>query len=136
MDYSTYDTYTTTTDAPGGFLAGMAAGLMLVYLALIVLMLVAGWKVFTKAKRPGWAILVPIYNSLTVLWIVGRPWWWLLLMCIPFVNIVFGIIVTNDLSKSFGKSAWWTVGLIFLPIVFYPMLAFGSAEYHGPAAAK
>jgi hypothetical protein len=98
-------------------------------------MLVAGWKVFTKAKRPGWAILVPIYNSLNVLWMVGRPWWWLLLMCIPIVNVIFGIIVTNDLSKSFGKSAWWTVGLIFLPIVSYPMLAFGSATYQGPAAA-
>jgi hypothetical protein len=130
-DYSTETL--TTSDASGGFLAGIGIGLLLVYLAVILLMLVSMWKVFTKAGKPGWAALIPIYNMIVWLEIVGRPMWWIALMLIPFVNIVVAIIVTNDLAKSFGKEVGWTVGLILLPIIFYPMLAFGNAKYNGPS---
>ncbi len=132
-----YDyTYSTpTTDATSGAAAGIGMGLVLFYLALVVFFLVTMWKVFTKAGKPGWAAIVPIYNSIVLLEIVGRPIWWIVLMLIPFVNIVVAIIVTNDLAKSFGKTVGWTVGLILLPIIFYPMLAFGNAKYGGPAAA-
>ena len=54
-------------------------------------------------------------------------------MLIPFVNIIFAIWMTNLLSKSFGQNEGFTVGLILLPIIFYPILAFGSAKYGGPA---
>jgi len=66
--------------------------------------------------------------------IIGKPWWWILLMCIPFVNIVFIIMAVNMLSKSFGKDEGYTVGLLLLGIVFYPLLAFGDARYIGPMA--
>ncbi|WOC39425.1 DUF5684 domain-containing protein [Polaribacter sp. HL-MS24] len=62
-----------------------------------------------------------------------ETWWWLLLLCIPGVNFVFLIWMTNLLSKSFGKEEGFTIGLIVLPIIFYPILGFGSAEYKGPA---
>lgn len=138
MDYDySYQTFTTSDTAGGeGFLAGLGLGLILLYLAVLVLMVVAMWKIYTKAGRPGWASLVPIYSTLVNIWIVGRPWWWILILCIPFVNIVVAIMLVNDLSKSFGKDVAWTLGLIFLPIIFYPILAFGSAKYVGPAAAK
>jgi len=57
----------------------------------------------------------------------------LFLYIISIITIlVFSIIVTNGLSKSFGKDAGFTVGLIFLPMIFYPILAFGKAQYIGP----
>lgn len=87
------------------------------------------WKVFEKAGKPGWAAIIPIYNILIILEIVGKPWWWLLLMCIPIVNFVFTIWAYNLLSLSFGKTTGFTVGMIFLPFIFIPILGFGDAQY-------
>ena len=95
---------------------------------------VSMWKIFVKAGQPGWAAIIPIYNAYILTKIVGRPWWWLLLMLIPFVNIVIAIILAIDLAKSFGKGGGFAVGLILLGFVFYPILAFGDARYQGPAA--
>ena len=102
-----------------------------IYLAFIVLMIASMWTIFSKAGKPGWAALVPIYNLIVLLDIVGKPWWWLLLMFIPIVNFVVIIMIYHNLSLSFGKGAGFTVGLILLGIVFLPLLAFGDAEYVG-----
>lgn len=96
-------------------------------------MIAAQWKIYTKAGKPGWACIIPIYNILVLLEIVGKPWWWLLLMLIPLVNFVFFIWMYNLLSKSFGKSEGFTVGMILLPFIFFPILGFGDAVYQGPA---
>jgi hypothetical protein len=106
----------------------------LIYLAVIVFLIAAQWKVYAKAGQPGWAAIVPIYNIWVMLKIVGREGWWLLLLLIPCVNIVVICIVYLDLAKSFGKSAGYGWGLILLPFVFMPMLGFGDARYVGPAA--
>ncbi|MBX3378739.1 MAG: hypothetical protein KF805_01480 [Phycisphaeraceae bacterium] len=108
---------------------------LLIYLAILIVIIAGGWKVFAKAGQPGWACLIPIFNMYILLKVVGRPWWWLILMIIPFVNFIVSIIVSNDLSKSFGRGLGTTLGLIFLPFIFVPILGFGSAEYQGPAAA-
>lgn len=119
----------------------MLAGLLiflLVYLAIIVFAIVCQWKIFVKAGKPGWACIVPIYNMIILLEIVNKPWWWLLLMLIPIVNIVMIIIVLNRLSKSFGKSEGFTVGLVLLGLIFFAILAFDKSEYkklEAPAAA-
>ena len=110
--------------------AGIVGGIAgLIYLALIILMIVSLWKIFAKAGKPGWACLVPIYNIIVLLEIVGRPLWWIILFIIPFANIVVAILIAVDLAKAFGKGAGTTIGLILLPIVFYPVLGFGSATY-------
>jgi hypothetical protein len=101
-------------------------------LAFAVFLIAAQWRIFKKADQPGWASIIPIYNTLVQLRIIGKPWWWLLLMLIPFVNIVFAIWMINLLSKSFGKDVGFTLGLIFLSFIFYPVLGFGGARYLGP----
>lgn len=108
----------------------------LISLAVAIFMIAALWKVFTKAGRPGWAAIIPIYNLYVELKIVGRPGWWLILFIIPFVNIIVSLIVAVDLAKSFGKGAGFgVVGLWLFGIIGYPVLGFGSATYRGPAAA-
>ena len=102
---------------------------MIVYLALVVFLLAAMWRVFTKAGQPGWAVLIPFYNIYVMLQIAGKPGWWLLLFFIPIVNLVIAIITVAALAARFGKGAGFVVGLILLPIVFYPILGFGSAQY-------
>ena len=98
-------------------------------LIVIALCIISLWIIFQKANKPGWAAIIPIYNFIVYLEVVKKPWWWLFLMLIPIVNVVILIIVTHRLSLSFGKGAGFTVGLIFLPFIFYPILAFGNAKY-------
>ena len=116
----------------GGALIGCF--LVLVYLAVIAVVIIGMWKVFVKAGKPGWAAIVPIYNIIVLLEIVGKPLWWILLMFIPFVNIVIAIIVLLELAKAFGKGVGFAVGLLLLPVVFYPILGFGDAKYLGRPA--
>jgi len=123
--------------AASGILAMFGIGFFIFIFAISAFLIVCQWKIFTKAGQPGWASIVPIYGFLVYLKIIGKPWWWLLLLIIPFVNFVGIFIVliggTHALSKSFGKDVGFTVGLIFLGIVFYPILAFdNSIVYVGP----
>jgi len=52
-------------------------------------------------------------------------------MFIPFVNVIVWYIILNELSKSFGKGVGFTLGLIFLPFIFYPILGFDNSQYNG-----
>jgi Family of unknown function (DUF5684) len=107
----------------------------IVGLLVALLLIIAMWKVFTKARQPGWASIIPIYNLYVWCKIVGRPWWWILLMLIPLVNFIILIILSIDLAKSFGKGAGFGIGLALLGIIFWPILGFGSAQYQGPPIA-
>src|SRR5690606_3071701 len=95
-----------------------------------------GWKLFAKAGQPGWAALVPIYNAIVFLKIIGRPAWWLVLFLVPVVSMVVAIIANIDLAKSFGKSTGFAVGLILLGPVFLAILPLRGAGYKGPAASE
>ena len=97
--------------------------------AIFVLIIASFWIVFRKAGKPGWACIVPIYNLIVLLEIAGKPLWWILLMLIPLVNIVIAILVAIAVAKNFGKSGGFGIGLAFLPFIFYPVLAWGDAQY-------
>ena len=106
----------------------------LISLAFVVFMIASLWKVFTKAGQPGWTAIIPIYNVFVLLQIIGKPWWWLIGFLIPFVNFIVMILVAVELAKVFGKGIGFAIGLIFLPFIFYPILAFGDATYTAPPA--
>jgi Family of unknown function (DUF5684) len=108
----------------------------IIALLIGLLLIVAMWKVFTKAGQPGWACIIPIYNIYIWCKIVGRPGWWVILMFIPFVNFIICIILCIDLAKSFGKGVGFGIGLALLGIIFLPILGFGSAQYQGPSAGS
>jgi hypothetical protein len=101
----------------------------LIGLAIIVVMVVAIWKIFEKAGKPGWASLIPFYNVYIMLEIAGKPGWWLVLYLIPVINLIMMIIVTIAFAAKFGKSGGFVAGLILLPFIFYPILAFSDASY-------
>jgi Family of unknown function (DUF5684) len=105
------------------------------WLAFAILMVAALWKVFSKAGQPGWAVIVPIVNTYFVCKVAGRPGWWVILMFIPFVNFIIWIILCIDVAKSFGKGVGFGIGLLLLPIIFFPILGFGSAQYQRAAPA-
>ena len=103
----------------------------IVYLAVAVLGIVAMWKIFEKAGEPGWAAIIPFYNLYVLFKITWGNGWKFLFLLIPIANIVFAIITMVKLAKAFGKSGGFAVGLIFLSIIFYCILAFDKSEYLG-----
>jgi hypothetical protein len=113
--------------------------LILIYVAIIVLVIAGFWQVFTKAGEAGWKSIIPIWNIIVLLRIIGRPVWWIILFLIPLVGLVISLIVCLDLAKSFGKGNGFGVGLWLLGFIFVPILGFGDATYqgggHGGAAA-
>ena len=106
-----------------------------VWLALAVFMIVVMWIIYTKAGRAGWAAIIPFYNLYVLLKVAGKPGWWLIFFFIPFVNIVFWIITYLGLGSMFGRGIAFSIGLILLPIIFLPILAFGGSKYTGAASS-
>jgi len=115
---------------PSAAAGGAVGAIMIVYFAVLILMVAAMWKIFTKAGKPGWAAIVPIYNIIVLLEIVGKPLWWFVLFIIPIVNFIAIIMVTLELAKKFGKGAGFGIGLLLLGPIFAPMLAWGDAQYN------
>lgn len=115
----------------GSMAAIMAAlGFFFVFFfILLIFFMVCHWKIFTKAKQEGWKSIVPIYGSYVQLQITKQPTIWLLFFFIPIVNIYFLVKHVHGLSLAFGKDIGFTIGLILLPYVFYPILAFGDSKY-------
>lgn len=112
-------------------------GLFIALELIFVVPAIAGmWKTFQKAGKPGWACIVPIYNMIVLVEIAEKPLWWVALFFIPIANIIFIIMTYNEIAKKFGKEAGFTVGLIFLPFVFWPILGFGDAVYMGQHPAN
>jgi hypothetical protein len=123
--------------APGAAAAGGAMGMvcLLLEFALAIVAIAGMWTAFAKAGKPGWAAIIPIYNVVVMCEIAGKPIWWVILFLIPCVNIVIAVLLSLELAKSYGKGAGFGLGLAFLPFIFWPILGFGDARYHGPAPA-
>lgn len=134
MDYSYgYDPYVTSGVSTG---SSVFAGLLLIiYLVSIIgslISLIAMWKIFTKAGKPGWAVIVPIYNIVVLFEIIELEWWHVLIaLFVPFAVFIYIIIIDIKLAKVFGKGTGFTLLLIFIPVVGQLMLAFGNATYNG-----
>jgi len=117
------------------------AAVVLIYIVLYVVFALGVYGTFVKAGQPGWAAFIPFYNWWIMLKVAGRPTWWfwlIFLAIIPFIGslavLVIGIIVLNDISKSFGHGGAFTVGLVLLGPIFWYILWLGPSTYRGPAA--
>lgn len=115
-----------------GAIAAFGAVTYVITLVLCIFMLVCLWKILVKAGKPGWATIVPLYNVYTEFDLVYGNGWKFLLLLIPFVNFVIMIKYCLDFAKVFGKGTGFGLLLLFVPIVGFPMLAFGDAQYQGP----
>src|SRR5437879_811494 len=129
MAYNPYTYQTTTTTTTYGYSPTQS----LFMFGALVLSVVGLWKIFVKAGQPGWAAVVPFYNVYVLLQVIGRPGWWLILLFIPFVNIVFSLIIALDLAKVFGKSGLFGfVALWLFAPIGLAVLGFSDAKYTKP----
>ncbi len=127
----TYTTNTYDTATTGGIFAALGA-YMFIYVIVGVLMLVSMWKIFTKAGKPGWAAIVPIYNIIVLLQIVELPLWYIVLFFIPIANIYAMFKIYIELAHKFGKSTGFGVLTVFFSVICMPILAFSKdAVYKG-----
>ena len=100
----------------------------ILFLGVIIFLIAAMWKVYEKANEPGWAVLIPIYAQIVQARIGGKSPWWVLAMFIPGLNLIAFFVLGFGLAERFRKSSLFGLGLVLLPFIFYPMLAFGDAE--------
>lgn len=110
---------------------GAGIGTIIVYLAILIVNIAAWWKIFEKAGKPGWAVLVPIYNIIVFLEIVGKPVWWIVLFIIPIVGLIVAIICLIELLKKFAMPGWHVILAIFGGLIYFPYLAFTDAKIQG-----
>lgn len=123
----------------------------LAFTFIVILTIVAVWRVFEKAGKPGWAVLVPFYNAWTLAEVGDQSGWWGLVMTLSIIryddlnannrtleNLVFlftliGIAIyfkiSLNVAKNFNQSNSFGIFLALIPIVGYPMLAFGPAPF-------
>ena len=143
--------------AAGGILGGMFTTMFICMIVIYILLVIAEWKIFTKAGEAGWKSLIPIYNTYIIYKISGISFLtWFVVPCIvvpicvgvinaiipaaqivtawiSLIAMVVALVKMNiALADSFGKGTGFKLGLIFLPNIFTLILGFGSAEYQGP----
>lgn len=104
-----------------------------ILLVISVLIVISMWVVFEKAGELGWKSLIPFYNMYVLMEISGKPGWWFIVLFVPLLGFVFYLLAMLSLAERFGRSALFGIGLIFLPMLFYPLLAFGASQYGGRA---
>jgi hypothetical protein len=126
-----------TDPAVAGILMVIIAIVFAISLALGAIMIISMWRLYTKAGRPGWASIVPFYNQIVMIKIIGRPLWWFAMMFVPFANIVFSVMIMLEFVKSYGKDTWFGVASLFFPYVIFPIMAFDkNIRYVGPAGLQ
>jgi len=102
----------------------MESMLILAELFVSVLMIVSLWRIFSDADEHGWAALIPIYNMFVLIRVAEKPGWFLVLLLVPLVNVVIQFLICSGLAERHGYSLGMTLGLFFLPVIFFPILAF------------
>ena len=144
--------------AAGSIVGASFAVIAIVCLVMYVFQVIANWKIFTKAGKPGWHSLIPYLNTwdqTDLSWNSTMAWVTVGLMiaggslspimqnnpdstivmviaCILVAAIfVIGFISLYKLAKAFGKGIGFFIGLVFLNPIFMMILGFGNAEYQG-----
>ena len=132
MDYTTTVNPADLDPTTQGFLAGLSLVYIIVGILAIIFLIIATWIIYKKAGEKGWACIIPIYNLIVLFRIVKMDWWHILIFIfVPFAAIVYGILLDFKLAKVFGKGVGFGFLLLLIPIIGYPVLAFGSAKYEG-----
>ena len=123
---------------PSYDLMGILAGFWFIILLVIIVALVANWKLFIKLGEPGWKSIIPFYSDyicFSKYW--GNGWMFLvpvglsLLSMIPVIGLLFSVITlcfvclhAYKIAEAFGEGIGFTIGLVILPFVFKLILAF------------
>jgi len=118
------------TDMLGTIILGVLGTFIFIIFTVLAFTCIYNWILYKKAGRKGWEALIPIYNIVVKFQFLNIPLWMLIFLFIPVGNLAVSVFVAINTSKKFGKDTAFTIGLILLPVVFYPILAFGKAKFN------
>ncbi len=98
--------------------AGAVMALLLVSVAVYVYY---AFSLMTIAHKTGtgsaWMAWVPILNVYLMCKVADKPGWWLLvIMFVPFINLVLTIILWMRIAEVRGFPGWWGI-LMLVPVV-------------------
>ena len=89
------------------------------FLVVQVIHFLGTWKLYKKAGRQAWEAIIPVYNAVILMKIIGRPWWWTILLFIPIVNLIMFPVVWVETARSFGKNTTTDTVLVLITLGFY-----------------
>ncbi|MFV0540157.1 MAG: signal peptidase I [Aestuariibaculum sp.] len=95
------------------------------FIFILIIQVVHGlgtWKLYGKAGRQAWEAFVPIYNGVVLMKIINRPWWWVILLFLPIVNLIMFPVVWVETVRSFGKNTYTDT--------FLAIITFGLYNYY------
>lgn len=124
MNYD-YNTYADVQAATKMFTNSFILIVLGITLILGLIQFIGQWKMLKKLGKPGWSMLIPIYNGWVYLECGGLPGW---LVLIPVANTIGIIVAAVKIPQRFGKGIGFGLGNLFFPYIFTPILGFGSAQ--------
>ncbi|SFU56067.1 signal peptidase I [Pustulibacterium marinum] len=89
------------------------------FLLVQVVHFLATWKLYVKAGRKSWEAAVPVYNAVILMKIINRPWWWVLLLFIPVINVIMIPVIWVETIRSFGRNTTADTFLVLFTLGFY-----------------
>ena len=92
------------------------------FFVFLVIQLIHGlgtWKLYVKAGRQAWEAFVPVYNAVVLMKIINRPWYWVILLFLPIVNLIMFPVVWVETARSFGKNSSLDTFLAIITLGFY-----------------
>lgn len=109
---------------------------ILLSIAVCAFYIITYWKVYQKANQPGWGCIIPVYNMILYLKIAKLSPWLIFIFAaamIPkageFIVAAFQLYITYCVGRAFNKSIGFIIGMMLLPFIFFPILAFGDSKY-------
>lgn len=120
-----------------GFLTGTALTIaIIVGIVYYILLVVAWWKLFTKAGEKGWKAIIPFYNLYTQIKLTwATKWFWVILIVAVLTGVVGNSGIFNTLSGPlmyiFGAIG---VALSVFLLVLYILCDYRLAKAYGHGA--
>ena len=89
------------------------------FLIIQVIHFLGTWKLYVKAGRKAWEAIVPVYNAVILMKIINRPWWWVILLFIPVINVIMLPVIWVETIRSFGNNTTKDTILVIATLGFY-----------------
>ena len=80
---------------------------------------IGSWKLYKLCGYKSYLAFIPIYNAIILMKIINRPWWWVILLFIPIINLLIIPVIWVETIRSFGKNKFIDTFLVLISLGFY-----------------
>ncbi len=106
---------------------------ILILIAFLILFGACFLGIFKKAGKETWKAFIPFYREYTILEIIKKPKWWMIMLFIPIVGLFYWVSLMIDLAKCFRKYRFWQAAAsVVTPFIYMPYLGHSDERFIGP----